>query len=409
MSKSQPHWYELNPSRLEMEKMAMAQHFPDFVLMTVEDGTLRWSGFIMSESKQKYNVVVEYLNIDNGDVKPIVIPVLPDVNGLFCGGMVKFREIMTHAMCGSIGLLNLHSDDRDKSKLETAASTLKKAQVWFENYESEKRKVEEEETMSRDAAARERQKLRDKLINSIKNGGKVQFDRKESVSNKICVGREVSIAEHNLSNNTSTNSEEISIPPSHIDEWYDKYPGLYKIRLSYLHQIFPHFECKIEKGSLTGLCTGNIIFLSGAISFGTKNNNGEIISYNIEIRVRGYQSRTDISTSDDNLAYISSIMGYTPTPFGSCWFKEHSSSISTLLDTVMNAYEWLSQLDCGLRGDLHSCFFQISRMNVPEQSESYDIESKVLNEDTYLYQTPASRKRRWILSERYPHRIVKLK
>ena len=156
------HWYELNPSRLEMEKMAMAALFPDFALMTIDDGTLRWSGFIVSESKHKYNVIVEYLNSDNGDVEPIVIPVLPDVNGLFCGVMVKFREIMTHAMCGSIGLLNLHSDDCDKSKLETAASTLKKAQVWFENYESEKRKVEEE-TISRDAAARKRQEIRDRL------------------------------------------------------------------------------------------------------------------------------------------------------------------------------------------------------------------------------------------------------
>lgn len=164
MGNGTKHWYDLNPSRLEMEKIAMSKLYPKFELMTLEDGALRWSGFIISESKQKYNVGVEYLKTENEDVEPIVIPVLPDVNGLFCGGMVKFREIMTREMCSSIALLNLLSEESNERKLETAASKLKKAQGWYEYYESEKKKVEQEKVAAQEARVRRRQELRKKLL-----------------------------------------------------------------------------------------------------------------------------------------------------------------------------------------------------------------------------------------------------
>lgn len=48
------HWYDMSPSRLEMDKIAMSLHFPDFELHKEHDGSLYWIGiFKDTETIQK--------------------------------------------------------------------------------------------------------------------------------------------------------------------------------------------------------------------------------------------------------------------------------------------------------------------------------------------------------------------
>ena len=391
------HWYELNPSRLEMEKLAMSTLFPDFELSTDAGGQLRYSGTLMSEQfnrKQGYSVNVDFYNggTENfGNPGIIITPVSPDFKELFPDSKYdELQQLLLNQV--AIDMKCVCYEDPaiyETPTIITAASLLKRTIEWFLQYEAEK----EKNTFSSAAAQSER--LRQLLSHGVAMRMKMESE-------------------------TDKPEDGPKLPP-YEDRWYDTYPGLYEIRLAYLHQFFPQFVSEIKPGSLTGLITGNIINLSGILSIGlaTNPNTGKHILYKLRVYLEGYRARLHLDIEQEDISYIQNVLGYVPEFIkGEDLFNEYPSSMSTLLDIVLNVYEWLSAIEYGLLEKLHSCYF-FRNNNVPIGcSRSPDDPSQchnpntglLLNEDSYLYQSPPARKRRELRGETYsPDRIIKLK
>lgn len=163
------HWYELNPSRLEMENLAMSTLFPDFELSIDAGGQLRYSGTLMSEKfnrKQGYSVNVD---LDNGGTENfgnpgiIITPVSPDFKELFPDSKYdELQQLLLNQV--AIDMKCVCYEDPaiyETSTIITAASLLKRTIEWFLQYEAEK----EKNTFSGAAAQRER--LRQLLSHGI--------------------------------------------------------------------------------------------------------------------------------------------------------------------------------------------------------------------------------------------------
>lgn len=138
-------WYEINPTLLTMEKIAMARNFPQFTLEKLNDGRLCWVGVLepgIYESKfgekRQYHVMAVYDNNHpnqkmGSSVK--VYPVMPDVDELmeFCG----FRPF--HLLQDEVGNMYLCTNEAGDQKVgvttTTAASVLGWASKWLIAFE----------------------------------------------------------------------------------------------------------------------------------------------------------------------------------------------------------------------------------------------------------------------------------
>lgn len=171
------HWYEENPSRFEMKKMTMSALFPEFEFEMVNEIEIRYRGTLKSEKfkhQEGYSVVVEYVDggIENfGNPGIVITPTSPDFNDLFPTSLAYSKELQQQLLNQvAIDMKCVGYEDpatAQTTTINTASSLLTKAIVWFENYESKKKKMEEDIVMNQDAAARKRQELR-KRISRVK-------------------------------------------------------------------------------------------------------------------------------------------------------------------------------------------------------------------------------------------------
>lgn len=137
-------WYENNPVLLEVEKIVMSKHFPDFSFEFMDDGRASWTGVITSSEQHKeYAVLVVYdvnhptCHEEFSSVK--IYPVIPDTDEMF-DSVTEYRrrEWLLKDTCDN-GFMCLHTDltNIDNSTTLTAAFFLQKAIVWVNNYENE--------------------------------------------------------------------------------------------------------------------------------------------------------------------------------------------------------------------------------------------------------------------------------
>ncbi len=138
-------WYETDPTRLTMEKMAMANSFPQFELNTLDDGRLCWTGMLepgVYESKfnkkMQYYVMAVYDNNHphrkmGSSVK--VYPVLPDIDELieiagFQPSHLLIDEVQNRYLC-----TNEADDQKIGHTTSSAASVLGWAVKWLTAFE----------------------------------------------------------------------------------------------------------------------------------------------------------------------------------------------------------------------------------------------------------------------------------
>lgn len=378
------HWYEVNPSRLEMEKTAMAALFPEFELVKTNNGELQYKGTLLSDKfsrSEGYAVVMEYSNggnINFGYPGMAVTPISPSFNELLPDEF-PYTNKLIHRLLDDICIQNRFVEYEDplfekNERIITCASLLKRTIDWFVKYEAENERLRHESQKARDTTALKRQELRNRLKDIL-----------------------------------------IEMPSPIKEKWYDKYPQLFRIRKDFLLKYFPELDVSIGEGSITGLKTGNVIRISGCLLIGIALNptTKEPITYNINVIIDEYNSRIHLETERCNIVFISSVFGYIPLPFTQDYFDECNSSIATFFELINNAFEWLTLIEYGLNKELHSCFFSISYNNKPQLLVNRENRSKhvELNDERYIYQTTASRKRRELRSNPGydPNRRIKLK
>lgn len=377
------HWYEINPTRLKMEKVAMANLFPEFNLLRLKDGSLRWAGVLKSDRFSResgYGVIVEYHECGpdfQGLFDIVMTPTSPDYRALFQGDLNVIESKLLSEVAAQHKCIIYARTDNESGTITTAAYLLRQAIDWFINYENEKARIEQAKSQKpSDATAFRHQEIRETL-NPIGSP---------------------------------------FIEPTFTKKWYDYYPQLFNIRLEYLKNFFPQFEAKIQRGSLTTICSGNVIILSGDLCLDIENQNGEYLLFHIKITIDEYWMRSDISTSEDNINLITKAFDYTPLPLRAPSFRELPSSLSTLLDAVTTIHEWLQLMQLVLNKTLDRCFLT-EETNIPKSNylgsvkddQHYEVDNAELNDTKYIYQSLISQKRREFRSLRpYSHEKVKL-
>lgn len=138
-------WYEMNPTLLTMEKLAMQNNFPQFTLDKLDDGRICWVGVLepgIYESKfgqkRQYHVMAVYDNNHpnqrmGSSVK--VYPLMPDVDELI--EMCGFRPY--HLLVDPVGNRYLCTNEAGDQKVgvttTTAASVLGWATKWLIAFE----------------------------------------------------------------------------------------------------------------------------------------------------------------------------------------------------------------------------------------------------------------------------------
>lgn len=172
-------WYEQNPSRLNMEKMALGTIFPEFEFSMINNGGIRYSGTLKSEKFKRlegYCVNVDFYDggLDNcGNPGIVISPTSPDFNDLFPTSFAYSEELQRKLLNQvAIDMKCVGYEDpatEQTPTLITAASLLKKLIDWFCRYEAEKDRLEQRKIELMDARKRQ------DLINRLKNGTKVSF------------------------------------------------------------------------------------------------------------------------------------------------------------------------------------------------------------------------------------------
>lgn len=176
------HWYEVNPSRLEMEKMAMSALFPGFELVKTNIGELQYSGVLQSDKFKRsegYTIVMEYSDGGTknfGNPGMAVTPISPLFSELFPAESSSSNELM-HKLLDDICIQNNFVSYEDpivenNGTIITCASLLKRTVNLLVKYESESGRLLHESEKA-DAAARKRQELRTQL----KEGFRVRISK----------------------------------------------------------------------------------------------------------------------------------------------------------------------------------------------------------------------------------------
>lgn len=168
------HWYELNPSRLEMEKMAMSALFPEFEMTINDCGILKYKGTLKDDRfnrKEGYIVEVEYTNggTENfGNPGIVVTAISPTFEDLFSDRHPYSSELM-QKLLSQIAIENTFIEYEDPivestATIITCAALLRRTIGWFALYETEKARMELEADKKKDEAAAHRRELRERLM-----------------------------------------------------------------------------------------------------------------------------------------------------------------------------------------------------------------------------------------------------
>ncbi|MBD5211441.1 MAG: hypothetical protein HDS77_09335 [Bacteroidales bacterium] len=181
-------WYELNPSRLELEKMAMFSLFPDFKFDDILDNSsfVSCKGTLSSETLDgSYEVLVFYVTNKLNRVLPhiYIAPINPSFQDLIPSSMPELEaKLISNIVLpdnNSLLVLNVNEDPADNNNVITAATLLKKAIGLFEIYEKEKKELDSRKDY--DDAVLRRQKLREEL----KRGRAVQLKKSNNYTNEV--------------------------------------------------------------------------------------------------------------------------------------------------------------------------------------------------------------------------------
>lgn len=183
MNTPQPikHWYEINPARLEMEKIAMSSLFPDFGLSIVDGDRLRFTGVLTSDkfnNREGYQVNVDYYDLStDGNPAIVISPDYPDFNALFPADSPHTEEIR-HKLLDqqAIDMKCIRRADAvsDGRTIQTAASLLKTTIDWFTDYEAEKERVAQE-IKTEDAKTQRRREMRHKIADALRRGEQISL------------------------------------------------------------------------------------------------------------------------------------------------------------------------------------------------------------------------------------------
>lgn len=151
------HWYELNPSRLEMEKMAMAAFFPEFEYdeISVTYPMLLCKGTLSSKNlKGNYEVRVLYTDgkIDMQIPEIYIVPIKPSFQELIPDCNPELEKMLVSNVAlqdeNTLLVLNIEQEHVD-GKINTAATVLKKAISLFERYEVRKEEISQDSRKAR--------------------------------------------------------------------------------------------------------------------------------------------------------------------------------------------------------------------------------------------------------------------
>ena len=124
-----PYWYESDSARLLIEKMAMDERFPSFILRKLNDGRLAWVGTLTTNNDNMYQILVVYPS-NFPYAPPEVYPIEPAIQVLDPRGhrMLKHQYADGH-------LCLYYPADRSFGDKSTAATVVAVAAAWFFCYE----------------------------------------------------------------------------------------------------------------------------------------------------------------------------------------------------------------------------------------------------------------------------------
>jgi hypothetical protein len=125
---SRTHWYEYDSMRLVIEKNAMQERYPGFVLRKLDDGRLAWIGKITTNNNNTYQIAVIY-PYSFPNQPPEVYPIEPTIEVVDVGGQRYKHQYRDGHLC------LYYPADRTFSSNSTAATIVTVAAAWFFAYE----------------------------------------------------------------------------------------------------------------------------------------------------------------------------------------------------------------------------------------------------------------------------------
>lgn len=121
-------WYEVDASRLALEKKAMSTRFPQFTLRMLEDKNLAWFGRLESNNNNQYEIAVVYPP-DFPTSPPAVYPVTPTIEVRDRNGNRLKHQYPDGHLC------LYFPSDRTFQANTTAATVVAVSAAWFFAYE----------------------------------------------------------------------------------------------------------------------------------------------------------------------------------------------------------------------------------------------------------------------------------
>lgn len=136
------YWYEINPSLLTLEKIAMNKLFPQFTLDKLDDGRMCWSGNILiNNSTQENALLVVYAQNHPFCFKEYssirVYPVSPDAEEMLqkVGNPDKIKLFLKDDMENLYMRFDIENYNEFNSRtVFTAASALNRATEWLNHF-----------------------------------------------------------------------------------------------------------------------------------------------------------------------------------------------------------------------------------------------------------------------------------
>lgn len=140
-----PHWHEINPNLLELEKKAMSIEFPDFKYDSLDDGRISWKGnFFLSSINCRVPIIVEYdKHHPNYNIRKSISIYIEDAD--YCITRYGFYKLSfesddnplglsAHLRWDNIGRIGISLQRKhglNNSALHNAVYELRLLKVWF--------------------------------------------------------------------------------------------------------------------------------------------------------------------------------------------------------------------------------------------------------------------------------------
>lgn len=309
-------WYEVDPSRFQMEQMAMASLYPDFQLVRLPSGFLGWTGVLKSNhytNRNGYQVTIDYDDCGPdlpGKFGMVVTPTDPDFNALFPPHLECLKSRLLDDIAAQMSSITYADPDDGSGTITTAASLLRQTADWFVKYEIEKARIEQQMNKPMDAAARYRQKVRERLEKSRAN-----------------------------------QSTPPPAPPAPQTFWWDN-QDLYKLHETALRCTFPQFSMTISAYTHDGRNQKCLLIkgsLRPGVAFLYDSTRGNYSwSYNITLEYTGNEGHVYLDPAQSKQIYVQ--LGYRPMPLA-----DNGSLIienTTVITSVIHkALDWIIDLE----------------------------------------------------------------